>query len=94
MSTNRFDDLFKEADDAFDGKYKDELNQLYGLSREEIDAITPGTVDMRVYTKLMKTVEEASRQNMELAQLKKRIEDLGTVAIEIAKKVPTLSGMF
>jgi hypothetical protein len=37
---NRFDDLFDEADAAFNATYQEELNQLKGLSPEVIASIT------------------------------------------------------
>jgi len=80
--------------EAFRGKYKDELNHLAGLSREEIDAITPDTTDLEKYDELLSVVKEASRVNLEQAQLKQHIEDLGSVAVRIAKKVPSLAGLF
>ena len=50
----RFSELFTEADAAFDGKYKKELGKLSGLSKDEIDAVTPGAEDLRVYSTLIK----------------------------------------
>lgn len=79
-----------ENREAFEGKYKDELKALMGLSKSEIDAITPGTTDIETYDKLITIVREASRVNIAQAQLKQRIEKLGKVAIKIAEKVPAL----
>ncbi len=86
MSNNRFDAMFQEADVAFNGKYKDELNRLTGLSREEIDSVVPGTEDLRVYSVLVKVVEDASRKNLSQAKLASNIRELGDVAIKIAEK--------
>ncbi|MFA5327961.1 MAG: hypothetical protein WC384_09235 [Prolixibacteraceae bacterium] len=93
MSENRFDDLFADADAAFNGLYKNELNQLVGLSQAEIDAITPGTNDLQVYSVLIKVVEKASKDNMSQVQLVENIKMLGDVAVKIAKKVPTLAAL-
>ncbi|WP_445402028.1 hypothetical protein [Zobellella sp. An-6] len=79
-----------ENREAFDGKYKNELQALMGLSKSEIDAITPWTTDIETYDALITIVKEASRVNLAQAQLKKRIEELGVVAIKIAEKVPGL----
>ncbi len=84
----------KEGREAFLGKYKDELNVLSGLSRDEIDQITPDLTDLQKYDELITVVKEASRVNLSQAELKKQIEDLGEVAVEIAKKVPTLAALF
>lgn len=87
----RFKDKFKEADKAFDGKFNKELNDLMGMSRSEIDAITPDTTDLRVYNVLLEVVKEASQKNIKKADLIKDIKELGEVAVTIAKKIPSLA---
>jgi len=79
---------------AFKGKYKNELNELTGLSRAEIDAITPDLTDLQKYDELITVVKEASRVNLAEAHLKQKIEKLGAVAVKIAKRVPSLAKMF
>jgi hypothetical protein len=76
---------------AFEGEYKNELNELMGLSKTEIDAITPDSTDMEIYDQLITVVKEASRVNLSQAQLKQRIEELGDVAVRISQKVPSLA---
>lgn len=93
MPENRFKKLFKEADAAFNGEYKAELDKLAGLSRDEIDSIVPGTEDLRVYSVLVKVVETASRKNVTQAKLASDIKELGGIAIKIAKKVPKLAAI-
>ena len=78
---------------AFDGKYKDELTQLAGLSRADIDAITPGTTDLQQYDALMAVVKEASRVNLSQAALAAQIKQLGDVAVAIADRIPTLAAL-
>lgn len=78
---------------AFVGTYKDELNALSGLSKEEIDAISPGITDLQKYDELITVVKEASRVNLEQAALKAQIVKLGNIAITIAKRVPTLAAI-
>lgn len=80
--------------EAFMGKYKAELEALAGLSREDIDSVTPGGVDLQKYDALVAVVKEASRRHMAQAALKERIEALGEVAVKIAKKVPSLAALF
>ena len=82
----RFSKLFAEADAAFNGIYKVELDSLTGLSKEDIDSITPGTEDLRVYSVLIKVVEKASKENTSKAQLIGDIKELGDIAVKIAKK--------
>lgn len=93
MPVNKFSQLFADADAAFEGIYKNELDKLTGLSREEIDSVTPGTEDLRVYSVLVKIVEQASKENLSQAQLLDNIKELGDVAIKIAKKVPQFAAL-
>ena len=88
---NRFDDLFDEADAAFNATYQEELNQLKGLSSEVIASITP---NIKEYTALVSVVEKASKENISKAQLAANIRQLGTVVVKIAKKTPLLSELF
>ena len=89
----RFSELFAEADKAFNGAYKKELDSLTGLSKEEIDAVTPGAEDLRVYSVLMKVVEQASKENISKAELANNIKELGAIAVKIAKKIPRLASL-
>ena len=84
----RLKDQLATSRAAFDGKYKDELEQLAGLSKEQIDAITPGGTDLQKYDELIAVVKEASRVNLAQSELKSQIERLGSVAVSIAKMVP------
>jgi methionine aminopeptidase len=79
---------------AFEGRYRDEIEGLLGLSREEIDLITPDTTDLEIYDQLITVVKEASAANIAQAELKSRVMELGQVAILIAKQVPTLATLF
>lgn len=75
---------FEEIEGAFKGIYKDELERLSGLSKEEIAAISTSP-NMVVYEKLKKVVQQASARNLSQAELKQNIEKLGNIAVEIAK---------
>lgn len=90
----RIKEQLEENRKAFEGTYKDELNGLLGLSKADINKITPDTTDMETYESLITIVKEASRINVSQAELKNRIEELGNIAIEIAKKVPSLAKLF
>lgn len=93
MTGSRFSQLFAEADAAFKGAYKDELTQLEGLSRKEINSVTPGTEDLTVYSVLIKVVEQASRENRSQASLIADIKELGDVAVNIARKIPQFASL-
>lgn len=87
------DEIIRRNHEAFLGIYADEINELMGLSRTEIDEITPGTTDLETYDKLIAVVKEASRKNISQAQLAERIRSLGEVAVAIAKKSANLAGI-
>jgi len=100
MPTNDFDpnafqraldESLRRGKEAFLGLYRDELQALAGLSRAEIDAISPGVTDLQTYDQLMIVVKEASRVNLAQAQLKSQIVKLGDLGVKIAKKVPSLA---
>jgi len=80
--------------EAFEGQYKEALNSLMGLTQEEIDTITPDTTDLEIYGQLIAVVKEASRANIDQADLKSQIEELGNIAVEIAKRVAPLASLF
>jgi hypothetical protein len=79
---------------AFNGVFREEIEQLLGLSREEIDQIRPDATDLETYDQLITVVKEASSANISQAELKDRITELGEVAIKIARRIPKLTGLF
>jgi hypothetical protein len=89
----RLREQLKASREAFDGVYATELEQLSGLSRDEIDAITPGQLDIQKYDALVTLLKEASRVNLAQAELQSQIKKLGKIAVGIAKKVPSLAAI-
>ena len=87
------DELFEVSVAAVNGRYKAPLADLKNLTGDVIKGTTPDTADEAAYAKLIKTVELASARNWSQAQLKARVERLGAVAMEIARKVPTLAAL-
>jgi len=85
------DETLKKGRIAFRGKYKEELNALSGLSKDEIDSISPGITDLQTYDELIALVKAASRVNLEQSELKKRIINMGEIAVTIAGKIPSLA---
>jgi|SRR5712664_4092962 len=81
------DSIVKETRAAFEGAYADELKRLQGLSEADVAAIVPDVTAPIVYAQLMDVVKRASVANMNIAQLKQRIQALGSSAVAIAKKV-------
>ena len=89
-----FADMDAAADRAqatLDGRFANVYRELRSLSPEEIGEITPDTTDQKEYERLMALVQSATQQNLDQAQLVERIKQLGSVAVRIAKKVPSLN---
>ena len=84
----------EENKKSFNGEYREQIEGLLGLSREEIDRITPGTADLETYDQLITIVKEASASNLHQAELRQQIEKLGEIGIQIAQKVPELAKLF
>jgi hypothetical protein len=78
---------------AFNGTYKNEIDNLHGLSKEEIDSITTDNTDMEIYGQLIEVVKEASASNETQAALKEQVLELGEIAVKIAKKIPSLASI-
>lgn len=94
---NDLDALFAEMDLsaerarlALEGSLATQYKGLRSLDPETIKNITPDTSDEAMYEQLMAIVQEASARNEDQAQLAARIRTLGSVAIRIAEKVPSL----
>ena len=79
--------ILKETREAFEGEYAEKLTRLQGLSDADLTAIVPEVTAHEVYAQLMAVVKRASAANWSAAQLKERVQALGTSAIAIAKKV-------
>ena len=58
---------------------------------KNIDTMTPDVTDLQAYDALITVVKEASRVNLGQAQLKRQIARLGSVAVSIASRVPSLA---
>jgi hypothetical protein len=85
--------IIRRNREAFEGEYGEQIKALLGLSRDQIDAITPDTTDLAVYDQLIEVVKDASRKNLSAAQLRGRIKALGTVAVAIAKQAGVLAAL-
>lgn len=83
----------KRARDALDGQFSAIYSELRSLDPEEIKNITPDVTDEETYEELIELIQEATQQNLDNAELVNRIKDMGTVAIAIAGKVTSLSGL-
>lgn len=83
--------IIKKNQEAFRGEFNKEIEGLLGISRAELDAITPDVTDLETYAALVEVVKDASRHNLSQADLKAGIRQMGDLAVKIAKKVPSLA---
>ena len=83
-------DALKRGRAAFEGKYRQEIKELLGLS--EIEIQTAGfEIDHEVHEVLISVVMDASRLYLSEDELKRRIDALGEDAVRIAKLIPSLA---
>lgn len=87
------DGIMEATRKAFQGAYAEQLQGLLGLSKEDLDAITPKVSAEADYAHLIEVVKQASANNLSIAELKSRIEALGSTAVAIAKAVTSLAGL-
>jgi hypothetical protein len=81
------------ADEAFEGKYSEELEKLLSLSKVDLRRIAPEANSVEDYNRLISVVREASRINASQAALAGHIRSLGNTAVRIAGLVPRLAGV-
>jgi hypothetical protein len=88
------DASLKRNQEAFEGKYGEELNALHGLSADELAQACPNMDSNEEYARLIAVVQEASRMNISQASLRSQIKSLGDNAVQIAKMVGGLAALF
>lgn len=88
------DHILKHNREALDGKYRQEIQELLGLSEIEIHMMTGRRVDRGLHEELISTVMEASRLGLPEDELKTQIMELGEEAVVIARAVPRLALLF
>jgi len=69
-----------------------DLEALKNATKTDIEGLRPKVEDQETYDRLIAVVEESTRNNESLAQLKGRIEKLGATALSLAKSVVRLLG--
>lgn len=79
LSRQRADELLAE-----------ELQALKDATASDLESLRPQITDEETYDRLIAAVEEASRRNESLAQLKTRLEALGSTAVNVGKKAAKL----
>ena len=86
----RMKDLGDETVNETDAELADEEAAL--LLRTDVDweRLRPKISDQPTYDRLIAAVQEATRRNESMAQLRNRLKDLGTAGMSLAKKVAGL----
>ncbi len=75
---------------AADALLSEELSALKSASQSDLVALRPKISDQETYDKLIAIVSEATQQNMSLAELKDRLQQVGKAGLAIAKEVAGL----
>ena len=85
---NRFTKSFEEADKSFKRENQEAIGKLFdklkGLSGEEFAKLIP---DVEKRSELIKIVEDAKDRNLSQAELLENISKLGTVTVDVCKKL-------
>ena len=93
MSIFDEDEMKKSADRAeraMNGRFKQTYSELNDLSSDDIARISPDITAMEKYKQLIEVVEVATEQNIAQHELIDRIRGLGDIAVNIAKKLPSI----
>lgn len=81
-----------EAAKRADELLENELEALKQATTTDLESLRPHVADEETYNKLIEVVEESTRNNESLAQLKERIEKLGEIGLSMAKRIIQLLG--
>ncbi len=84
---NKMDEYIEIADAEIKQEYKKELDELKGLSAEQIEQFGGTTSQM---DDIIKEVENARDNNLKQAALVENLKTLGENTYELAKKVSAL----
>jgi hypothetical protein len=76
----------READELLD----DELEALKRATMTDMERLRPQVGDAAMYQKLIDAVRASTQRNEDIAQLKTRLETLGSKAIAVARTVAGL----
>jgi hypothetical protein len=88
---NDFSDLAAQSADAADAALKTDEVALLARTSVDLAALRPQVGDPASFDKLIAAVNESTRCNESIAQLKQRITDLGKGALAVAKEVAAIA---
>lgn len=79
--------LAQESAEKADEILEAELEKLKGITSSDLNALKPKVSDQESYDVLFTAVEEATRNNEDLAALKERIKKLGPKVKNVYREV-------
>jgi len=86
-----FADLASQSAAAADATLKNDEVALLQKTAVDLGTLRPKVSDPASFDKLIAAVNESTRRNESIAQLKQRITDLGKGALAVAKEVAAIA---
>ena len=86
-----FDALADQSAAAADAKLKDQETALLARTAVNLSALRPQISDKASFDALIAAVNESTRRNESIAQLRERITTLGKGALAVAKEVAAIA---
>lgn len=86
----RLQELAAKAKAATDELLSEELENLKKITSTDVELLRVKITNKETYDKLIDVVKESTAKNENLAQLKTRIEKLGSIAKDVVKEVINL----
>src|ERR1700690_1302822 len=68
----------------------DELNTLKAATFTDLERLRPKITDQETYNKLIAVIDEETQNNLDIASLKDKLAQLGSVGIQVAKTAAAL----
>lgn len=87
------DDLKKASEKSVeetDALLLEEYNALLKATKSDLAALKPKISDQEMYDKLVSIINDATADNLSLAEFQQRLESLGTGALQLGKEVVNL----
>ncbi|MFZ5862384.1 MAG: hypothetical protein ACOYXR_06070 [Nitrospirota bacterium] len=86
----RMKELARESARRTDDLLESDLEALKKATQSDLDALRPKVTDSETYDRLVEAVNESTRRNESLAELKARLEKLGGSASQLVKEAVRL----
>jgi len=84
---NRFTEIAENAAERTNAELAEELSKLTPLTEDQIARKLPSKADKEALARLMEIVNGSTARNRRIAELKKNIEELGSVALRVLEMV-------